>query len=364
MIYFGGFIIFFTGLRLIIALFNLLGRQWLKDRSSKDEPRVSVLIPARNEEKNIAIIIEDILSHDYNNIDIWIYDDMSEDRTLQIIKRYADKDSRINIIQGNEPSAGWLGKNHACHCLSLHAQGEYLLFLDADVNIKKGVIKSAVRHVKKHHLALLSVFPVQKMHSFAEKITVPLMNWILLSLLPLILTKISSKRSFSAANGQFMFFDADIYHREKFHEKMRLRKVEDIAIFRYMKTKGYKVQTLLGNKQLACRMYSSWHDAVHGFSKNVFEFFGGSKIIAFLFALLTTFGFLPVLFGLPIIFTIAYFSMVILIRIIISAVSRQNIIHNLVLAPLQQLSFIYVIFKAFKLQKQKATFWKGRNIDV
>ena len=356
------FIISLTAVRLIVALLNLAGRQWLRRGSLQSQPKVSVLIPARNEENNIANILENVLRHDYRNLEIIVYDDMSEDNTRMIAKTYRAKDNRINVIYGKALPEGWLGKNYACHLLSMEARGEYVLFIDADVHIKKGVIKNAVAHMQRHKLALLSLFPVQKMITFPEKIFVPAINWILTSLLPLALTRKSSRPSLSAANGQFMLFDAKVYHKEKFHKAMRNKPAEDISIFRLMKKKKYKVQTLLGNSKVSCRMYQSGHEAVQGLAKNVFEYFGGSPLAAFLFGFITTFGFIPVVLKMPVHITIIYFSMIILMRLIISTISRQNIFWNLLLAPLQQAGFFMILIKALIFKYRKNLLWKGRNI--
>ena len=358
------FVLSFTAIRLLVAFANLAGRQWLKESNSENQPLVSVLIPARNEEKNIGKILNDLVNHDYENLEIIVYDDISEDNTPEIVKKFAAQNPNIFLLEGKSLPQGWLGKNHACHNLATRARGKYLLFLDADVEIKNGLIKSAITHIQKHNLSLLSIFPVQNMNSFAERLTVPIMNWILVSLLPLVLTRISSRTSLSAANGQFMLFDAEVYHKEYFHKTLKDQKVEDIAIFRLMKSKGYKVETLLGNYSISCRMYHSWDDAVQGFSKNVFEYFGGSRLLAILFGIITTFGFIFVIWGLPIVYLLVYFSMAAILRIAVSIASRQNVFYNLILAPLQQLSFLYITFKALILQKKKATQWKGRNIDL
>ena len=356
------FILFFTALRLIVALTNMVGRQWLKSGSLQYQPMVSVLIPARNEEENIANILEDIIGQDYQNLEVIVYDDHSKDNTRKIVETICLKDGRLRVISGRELPSGWLGKNHACHSLALQAKGEYLLFLDADVRIKNQLIKDAVAQMQKHSLTLLSLFPVQKTITFSEKIFVPLINWILLSLLPLALTRLSSRPSLSAANGQFMFFDAKVYHKEKFHEVMRHKPAEDISIFRLMKKNRYKVQTLLGNSKVSCRMYHSGKEALNGISKNIFEYFGGSLFIAIIFGIITTFGFITIVAGLPILYTILYFSMIILTRLIVSAISRQNILLNILLAPLQQTSFIITLVIAAIAKYRKTLLWKGRNI--
>jgi len=361
--YLAYFILFFTVLRLLVSVFNLLTKQWLHPGNPTDTPLVSVLIPARNEEKKIANLIEQLQKQMYPDLEILIYDDLSEDSTYQLAQSYAETDSRFLIINGQPLPEGWLGKNHACHQLAKQAKGKYFLFLDADVSIGKNLISQAMAHLQRHKLALLSIFPVQEMRSFSEKITVPLMNWILVSLLPLIFTRISGWSSFSAANGQFMLFEASVYRKQQYHKIHRTNKVEDITIFRYMKKQSLKVHTILGNKQIKCRMYETWEDAIQGFSKNVFEFFGGSKTAAMLFGLITTFGFIFVVLTLPFYTVLLYFSAVILLRIIIAAISRQDILSNLLLAPLQQIGFLYVVFKAYVWQKKRSTQWKGRNID-
>ncbi|TVQ13309.1 MAG: glycosyltransferase [Bacteroidetes bacterium] len=363
MIYLAIIVLWFALIRFLVVLYNIVGRQWLRNGEPENFPLVSVLIPARNEEKNIASILDDLSQHDYPNLEIIVYDDLSGDATYETALSKTQKDPRIQVLKGGNLPEGWLGKNHGCHRLSLHARGEYMLYLDADVQIKKGLIKNALAHVKKHQLDLFSIFPTQKMHSLGERLTVPLMNWILVSLLPLVLTRKSSWSSFSAANGQFMFFRAEVYHREQFHKTLKEQKVEDIAIFRLMKKKEYKVHTVLGNGQISCRMYSSWNESVMGFSRSVFDFFGGSKMLAFLFGIITTLGFIPVLLALPLIFTFFYFLLIVLMRAMIAAASRQNVILNLLLAPLQQLSFMFVMVKAAVLQFAKTTQWKGRLID-
>ncbi len=381
-------IVAFLGLRLLVALFNLISRPWLQDDDSLTNPTpepshnnettkpgtlpdkhgVSVLIPARNEAMTIGNLLESLSalhpSGDPTICEVIVYDDMSDDNTAAIVNGWCRQDSRFKLLRGNTLPAGWLGKNHACHQLASEAKGQYLLFLDADVGINNGLIKTALTHLKKHKLALLSIFPQQVMKSIGERITVPLMNWILVSLLPLVLTRVSSWPSFAAANGQFMLFDAAIYRRHQFHEAVKHHKVEDILIFRMMKQKGMKVQTLLSNGMIRCRMYTGFKDAVLGFSKNVFEFFGGSKVGGLAFALITSLGFIPVwlVWGWP--GVVNYFVAALMLRILVALSSRQSLFVTVILAPLQQLAFLVVVSVALYNKFRKKTRWKGRLIDL
>lgn len=363
MVYLAFFLLTFTVVRLLIVFSNVFLFQWLGRGKPKSFPLISVLIPARNEEDNLGKLLFELSRHDYDAIEVHVYDDLSQDRTYSIARGFANKDNRFHAHKGGELPKGWMGKTHACHRLASHAKGEYFLFLDADVIISKGLLKNALSVLQKHELDLLSVFPVQQMKTHAEKATVPLINWILTTLLPIIAIRNSGFPFFSAANGQFMLFKADTYKKELFHKAQKDKNTEDIAIARDMKRKGYRIHALLGNNRIQCRMYHSWDESVRGFSRNLVYFFGGSRIIAFLFGLITTFGFLPILFSLSWKFLAAYFSMVLVMRLLVSFVSRQNPFINIAYSPIQQLALLYIVVRATWMKIRRSTEWKGRIID-
>lgn len=356
-------ILAFTAIQLIVALMNLLPGTQLPGTGAASGELVSVLIPARNEENNIGNILQDILNQDYKNIEIIVFDDESEDRTGDIVRGMSAVDKRIRLITSEGLPDGWLGKNHACHSLSKHAKGDYLLFLDADVRIKDNTIGKAVSLAKKHSLALISIFPKQIIETTGEKMTVPNMNYILLSLLPLILVRKSKFTSLSAANGQFMFFHADIYFRAQPHWLMKDNKVEDISIAAFLKKNENNIACLAGDDNINCRMYTGYRDALEGFSKNVIAFFGGSFFMALLFWLVTSFGFIPVLYFLPWKLIVVYFAMYLLTRISVSITSHQGIIDNILYIVPLQVSMGVFILKAFINKYFRKFQWKGRSIE-
>jgi hypothetical protein len=189
------------------------------------------------------------------------------------------------------------------------------------------------------------------------------MNFILVSLLPLVLVRKTNFSSIAAANGQFMFFESDRYKSLWPPEITKNEKVEDISIARAYKKKGLKAACLLGDDMITCRMYTGFYEAVKGFSKNVIAFFGNSFFLAVFFWLITSFGFIPVFLKLSLavfnIYLMAYLS----VRIIISVVSRQNLLINLLyILPLQMSLFLF-IYKAFINRYFKKFEWKGRDID-
>jgi hypothetical protein len=188
------------------------------------------------------------------------------------------------------------------------------------------------------------------------------MNYILLSLLPLVLVRKSKLPSYAAANGQFMLFNTEKYRLMTPHELMKNNKVEDIAIARFFKEQKVKIACLVGDDTIQCRMYQGFNDAVDGFSKNVTAFFGNSFIVALLFWFTTTFGFIFVLLAFPWPFFISYIIVYFATRIFTSMVSKQNVFDNLLYLIPQQISCGVFIYKAFINKFIKDYQWKGRSI--
>lgn len=354
----------FLLIRMGVGLLNLLSSTGLKEDEPDALPSVSILIPARNEEKSLPVLLRQIGSLDYPDFEVMVYDDESTDGTLKMLEEAAKKYKWLTVIKGIGLPEGWLGKNHACHRLAEKSEGEYLLFLDADVHIEPSVIKDSLSSMIKSKVEFLSVFPRQMMRSFGEWLTVPVMNQILVSLLPLYLVRHSSWKDFAAANGQFMLFKGDNYRKHRYHELFRNDPVEDIKIMREMKRLGYPVKTYLSNGQVSCRMYHSFNEAVTGFSKNVIEFFGGRLVLILLYLFLTNFGFVFIFLGLPLYSLMLYLGLSLILKGLTSWVSRQKILPNLLLLPLQQISLNIIVFSAIRKRLSGSMRWKERNIRI
>lgn len=365
MIYIGYAILFLGFIRLLVSVVNLLTNVYLpQDIHIESHPKVSILIPARNEEANIGKLLADIESLSYPNYEVIVYNDCSTDNTANIVRQSMHNNPNITLIEGVELEKGWLGKNFACHNLALKATGEYFLFLDADVRVKHQLIEQSVYLMKKQKLKLLSIFPKQIISNKETLLSIPLMNWILLSLLPLILIRWSSWTSFSAANGQFMFFEAQAYKQLLPHSIHKANKVEDIAICRYYKKNRMRVSTILGNEDIQCRMYNTLDESIDGFSKNIFDFFGGSIVTGLLFATFTTFAPLLLYFSLGICASAIYICSIILIRIFVSKASKQSISDNILYMLPQHFIFLKIMCIALLHRKRKSLIWKDRDVFI
>jgi glycosyltransferase involved in cell wall biosynthesis len=346
----------------LVAFVNYFTKPLLFNTSKSNNNLVSILIPARNEEKNISKILDSLINEDYKDIEIIILNDNSTDRTEDILKEYSSKYEFIKYINGEELKKGWLGKNWACFQLSKIAKGDYYLFLDADTIIEKGLINSSLSYLKTNEIKLLSLFPSQIMITLGEKLTVPLMNNILLSLLPLISINNTKYTSLSAANGQFMLFDANNYNENKWHEKVKSEITEDIKIIRLMKKNNIRVMTLLGNNLIKCRMYSNISEAINGFSKNIILMLGGSLTFLFIYLFFNTWVWIYLILNFKLWKLTTIILLLLSQRVLISLSSNQNVINNIILYPFQMVLLNIISFNAIYKKYNKNLTWKDRVI--
>jgi glycosyltransferase involved in cell wall biosynthesis len=351
----------FLCLQMINVLINYLFSQPFRSGGNPNTELVSVLIPARDEEANIGNLLEALHNAKNDNIEIIVCNDHSTDVTERVVLEYAANDNRVQLIQSEEIPKGWLGKNFACYQLARAAGGKHLLFIDADVVLSGEVVSDAVAYAQRFGIGLLSVFPKQILKTAGEKKSVPLMNFILLTLLPLVFVRVSPFKSHSAANGQFMLFDADTYREYQPHERFKESAVEDIAIARFLKGREINTACVTGEERIECRMYNSYQDSLKGFSKNIFSFFGNSPFLAFLFWILSSFGIIPVLMFDGFL-TLVYLLGVVLVQMIYAMTCKQNVADTLRYFPANLFFMLRVMIQALRVKRKGSYLWKGRNI--
>lgn len=348
-------------MQLVTALTNWLWYPKLHPLHTRDA-ELSVLIPARDEEYNIGAILGDLRAQTIDVSEIIVYDDQSTDRTAAIVLEHAGQDSRIRLISSTGLPAGWLGKNHACHQLSQLAGGTHLLFIDADVRLAPDALSKALHHLKTGRYGLVSIFPSQIMESMGERLTVPIMHYILLSLLPLALISRTRFSSLAAANGQFMLFRGDVYQQLRPHQQMKDCQAEDIAIARYLKQHRHRISCLSGWQSVRCRMYHSGKEAVQGFAKNIAYFFGGSTLAMLAFTMSVSFGWLPVLHVWGVGALAGYVAVWYAVHLICVAASGQPIKKSVFFAVPITIYMNWIVYISLLNRYKKVQVWKGRNI--
>ena len=364
MIYFFYIVFFFLILRFTVTLFNFISNPKLGQSPKHFDDLVSILIPARNEEQDILRLLNSIQKQDYHNFEVIVLDDNSEDNTFQVVNNFCAKHSKFEVIKGKPLEKGWLGKNYACHQLAQAATGKWLMFLDADEEIKDGLINSTLYRMYLGKLSLLSLFTNQVMHTAGEKSVVPLMHFLLLNLLPLRLVKLSKLPSLSAASGQFMLFNVQHYKQFQWHQAVKNKVVEDVEIMKQVKFNNLRGEALLANGFIYCRMYKNYAECLSGFSKNILAGFNNSIVGLLIYLTLVVFG--PVMILVFGNFELFYFALTLIIfsRVMISYLSGQNVTINVLYHPLQMLNLCILAFLSIKQSLSKTVSWKGRTINT
>jgi len=256
-------------------------------------PTVSVCIPARNEEQNIKRAVQSVLAQGYNQIELLVLDDDSTDSTPQILEKLATHSKKLNVIYGKSKPDHWLGKSWACHQLSQKAQGDFLLFIDADVWLEPNMVSRAVTSMQKSQADFITVWPVQQMGTFWEKAVIPIIYYGLLSLLPARYvhnkpTWLPARFShhFAAACGQCMMFNRKAYNAIGGHQSVKQDIVEDVALAKEIKKAGFSMRMFHGQKAASCRMYISGKEMWQGFRKNFLALYNYSIPTFIIMALL------------------------------------------------------------------------------
>ena len=357
-------VLIFLVIRFSVTVFNFLSNPKLPRVIKHYQDKVSILIPARNEAENILGLLTSIRDQDYTNYEVIVLDDSSSDTTFTVVEAFCKANPGFSVVSGKELPKDWLGKNFACHQLAELATGKYFLFIDADETIKRGLINSLIARMEIGNLALLSVFTNQVMKSVGERLTVPLMHFILLNLLPLRLVRLSKNPAFAAASGQCMFFNAHNYRVNQWHERVKSQVVEDVEIMKQVKQEKFNTEALLANGLIYCRMYTNLPESIDGFSKNLLAGFGNNIIILLLYQLLVIIGPVILILNFNVALLVLPLTLIILSRIMISYLSGQNVLINLVLHPFQMLLFLMISLVSIKKHISKTGTWKGRRIKA
>jgi len=254
-----------------------------------DGPLVSVLIPARNEEKNIERCLNSLKNQLYKNYEILVINDNSTDNTGKILERIAEKDQRIRVFTGKMLPDDWYGKPYALHQISAHAKGEILLFTDADTVHSPASISWAVTNLQRLNVDMISGYIGQVFMTFGEIITVPLMFFLTGFVIPLFLNRLTRLNWFSAAIGQYIAIKHEVFKAIGGCEAFKKKTSEDIYMSRYVKKNGYSTRFLNITEHVKCRMYSGYHSAVEGIGKNIFDFLGKNTLLMFFLAIAVIF---------------------------------------------------------------------------
>lgn len=335
--------------------------------SLTDAPLLSVLVPMRNEERNVRNIISSLKNSTYPNSEFIILNDQSTDKTQQLLENETYGDRRFTLLQGVELPVGWIGKVHACHQLQQAASGEYLIFVDADINFTPEAFEQSLALLQKTHAKSLSGFPAFEVSPFLSKLLVPMQHFIVFFHLPLFLANYASFPAATAAHGAWMLFDRKAYDQIGGHKSVQGSLVEDVHISREMKKAGHRMLLANITDSVSSRMYETNAEVWEGFLKNSYTGIGRSPIMAcMLTAFYCAFYVLPLfllvtgLFMMDWLLLLPYF-LTSLQQLYVMLRTNQNPVLAF-LMPLQAGAMIAVLLHAMaKSWRKQAYSWKGRN---
>lgn len=351
------------GIMLLNALLNMLIFPRLQVSTLSEIPFVSILIPARNEAAVIGQTVTRLLQQTYPHFELLVLDDQSQDGTGLIAQRAGANDPRLKILSGFPMTIGWTGKNHACHILAQHANGDILVFTDADTLWQPEALSALIGQMQAHNADLLSVWPTQITETWAERLVVPLIMMAIVGYLPLVMTHYSPFALFAAANGQCMAWRREAYQRIGGHESVKSSVLEDVLLARRAKQHGLRLRLCDGANLISCRMYSDWPSVRDGFAKNILAGYGsaGALVLATIFHWVIFLGPWILLFTPYAAWGAVLIVMGLLLRALTAFASRQRVLDAFLL-PISVLLMTMIAFQALYWHSTGGPRWKGRLI--
>ena len=276
-----GFLLF----SLLTALGNVLFLRRLRGTRSSvvRPPSVSILVPARNEALNIERCVRSLLAQSYAAFEVLVLDDHSTDATLSILAEIQKTNPQLKIFRGEPLPAGWLGKHWACHQLAQAAQGELLLFTDADTWHEPNALRDSVAVLIEERVDLLTLFPYEEVVTWGEKLTVPVLGFAPFSFIPVFLAGWFGLPRFSISIGQFMLFRRSVYEAIGGYEAVRTHPLDDVRFGRRVLSHGFKWLLADGTHHVHCRMYRDYRSSAAGLTRSLFAFFT-NNVLLYVFA--------------------------------------------------------------------------------
>lgn len=336
----------------------------------ENPPKVSVLIPARNEAARIRPLLESLLRQNYPNYEICVLNDGSSDGTDAVLAEFQQQEKRLRVFEGRELPPGWKGKPYALQQLIEQTDGEWVICLDADLKVSSDFITWTLCRMKALHADCLSAWPRHFFNSWADYLFCPAMYTMTAFLLPLWLIPLVKNKFFSFAI-QFAVYKREPLLRVGGYGAVKNVMNEDLGMARAMKAAGYRSVFIDAKKKIRGTMYENFESAVVGIERSIADVFDGkcypvvaltlffllSMVVPFFYGVISTvlqspgwqFGLIGILFSwLAWVFTMA---------------DRRLNVLSWIMAPVVFLSVIILGWRSyFRFKSGKGYIWKGRKV--
>jgi Glycosyl transferase family 2 len=229
--------------------------------------KLSVIIPARDEEQDLGRAVGSVLNQTGVELEVFVINDHSSDRTGAIADALARGDRRLKVIHDPELPAGWLGKCNAMQQASARATGDFLIFTDADIVHDSACFATALVEMEQHELDFLSLFPLIHCVSLGENVILPALVG---GMADLATSGIDDPDSAEAvAAGAFMMVRSSVFRAVGGFEPIRGQMLDDVSLARLIKTNGYRVGFHAAPQLMQVRLFKGNHHAFWGMTKNI-----------------------------------------------------------------------------------------------
>jgi chlorobactene glucosyltransferase len=372
-----GYVILFL---LIVLFFNIIAnrlavKEPIESMRRDTLPSVSVLIPARNEAKNIGACLRGALTQDHPRYEVILVDDSSTDATLQIAQNVAANNQRLRVFRGRPVPPHWFGKTYAQYEGAQVSRGEYLLFLDADVVLDRRALSYLVTTAKNTGAGILSILPLQVKEGFWEGLLGPFKYFHLFLFFPMYAMDWPWEAMAAYANGQCMLVERNTYKKIGGHSNASetLREGADMA--KLLKQKGGKIRLLSGSGIARARLYGGPPDLWDGFTRFLYTLahhsVAGAALMIFVYALLFIVPVIQVIWALATgdgvaSVAISLIQVALGMVMFLTATGRFGLsLSEVLFFPLGAAVWVGMIGKAISVSMSKqGVNWKGRTIKL
>jgi len=328
-------VLLFIVMRFSVTVFNFLSNPKLGLYGRHFSDPVSVIIEMTENSDGLNDLLSSLQRQDYQQIEVLIQHHPQTTVDQRILNICAN-DARFQLLERGEDSSN----------ITEAAAGKYLLFLRDNTIVNNGLINSLIYRTKVFNLSLLTVIPTQTIEGAAAYCLRPLDNFVLLNLVPLRLVRLVSSPVFSAGSNQCMFFKADDYSGFNWQRRADGKITDGLEVVKAVKQEGFNVDTLLGSKMLYSTSPESGRLLFLKTGKRLLRGFGNNNFAALLYLLVVVAGPIIMLFNYEYSLLILPAGLIFLSRVMISFLSRQQPLWNILLHPIQMLALTAALLVA------------------
>jgi chlorobactene glucosyltransferase len=346
---------------LATTILNLLLEWRLRVSERTRGPLVSIVIPARNEERSIGATVAAMLAQTYLDLEVIVIDDQSADRTPEILASFTDP--RLTVIRGEETPPGWLGKPWALEQGSRRARGELLLFVDADIHYEPKAVASMVDTLEQSGAAMLAVLPHIEMRTLGEQVAMMMLPFFAWAGLPLWLGNRWNAVNLALGGGVGNFVRRADYDAIGGHTALHDAVIDDIGLARQLRAHGRRTIHVITDDLISARIYHGLREVVFGFEKNIFVMMGSASV-SLLTVLITLWlhvlPFVLAIAGHPV--SIAIVAICTVVRLLIAVRGRYSYLNAIFLHVPMVLVWIYILLQSTWMTiRRREIHWRGRR---